>query len=121
MVINDLKPVLHETYRGYVCTIPVIIFGHAPIKDRTGDQEIKVLVDDVLMRNIDELRFMRELTGSLQTLMITGTIIIRGRSLKAALRQIETARIEIIGERWGGEMTGVSVEVVGHVEMKRWE
>lgn len=120
MLINDLKPVLRETYRGYVCTIPVIIFGYVPTRNRAGDREIKVLIDDVLMRRITELRFMREMAGGLQTLMITGTILIRGRSLKAALRQIETARIEIVGERWSGVMTGVSIEVVGPVEMKRW-
>jgi len=120
MRMCDLRPVLRESIKGWVCIIPVSIFGYAPIMNRAGDREIKVLIDDVLMRNIKEIRVMNEKVGNLQTLMITGSVLIRGKSLKAALRQIETASVEIIGERWRGRMTCVSIEVAGPVRMERW-
>lgn len=117
MKMNELKQNLNEINRDWRVTLPTLIFGYAPIKDRAGEENFRVLVDGVEMTNIREIYVMRELPGDLQMLMMIGKIVINGKSLKQAMRDIETARVEIIGEKWNGMMSCLTVEVVGPAEV----
>lgn len=117
MRVNELKTNLSEINRNWRVNLPILIFGYAPIKDVSGDESFRILVDGVEMKNIKEVYVMRELPGDLQMLMMIGKIVINGKSLKQAMRDIETARVEIIGEKWDGMMSCLTVEVVGPAEV----
>lgn len=117
MRANEIKQKLIEINTDWRIILPTLVFGYVPIKDRAGGENFRVLVDGVEMRHIKEIYVMREIPGDLQMLMMIGNLVITGKSLKKAMRDIETARVEIIGEKWDGMMSCLTVEVVGPAEI----
>ena len=113
MKIKDLKETTREPKKFWEITLPVVIFGYVAIRDKSANDDISVLVDGIKMEYFKKLHVMREVGGDKQVLMIVGSIRVYGKSLKSAMRDVEKSSVEVLGEKWSGFMSGLSIDVVG--------
>lgn len=103
---------------GWTCVFPVCVFGYVPIRNKGASEDITVIVDGMLMRDIRDIKTYDETIDGRQAIKIIGYMLVRAESLKYALQQTEHAIVEVQGEKWSGFLTGLTIDVIGPVRMK---
>lgn len=103
---------------GWTCVFPVCIFGYVPIREKCGSEDIMVVIDGMLMRDIRDIKIYDKTEDGRQAIKIIGNMLVRAESLKYALQQTEHAIVEIIGEKWSGFLSGSTIDVIGPAKMK---